>query len=128
MGGKRGSFPAHPLLGGEKPWERGWGQAGNIPFYFFIFSPQTSVRRVAALVKVKRKTVVNMLIVLFPFFQMNDASMVSFAAVFREVTQRFLQRVSLGECCVTSITVCPEMYAIRCMLTFDKSHKVSHSV
>ena len=72
------------------------GQAGNITFYFFIFSPQTSVRRVAALVKVKKKTVVNMLIVLFPFFQMNDASMVSFAAVFRDVTQRFLQRASLG--------------------------------
>ena len=52
------------------------GQTGNITFSF-IFSLQTSVRRAAGLVKVKRKMIVNMLIVLFPFFQMNDALIIS---------------------------------------------------
>ena len=51
----------------------------------------------------------------------------SYATVFRDITQRFPQRVSLGRVLPTSITVSPEMYAITCVFTFDKSHEVSHS-
>lgn len=95
--------------------------------FILLFSSQTSVRRAAALVKVKRKTVVNILIVVFVFPQMDNASKLSYATVFRDITQRFPQRVSLGRVLLTSITVSPEMYAITCMFTFHKSHEVSHS-